>query len=143
MATPHRIKLSHVPSPGAAIEALAIFVDGFVEARSIASRDFDFEAVDSGFIAHLRHPASDNPPYKIIWALYNVMAGFHKAGADVEIDGPLTALLPGTGRLIHEETTRPAFAVRQIFEDPIPEQHTPVDMPVPGYLRDLVNKNRM
>jgi hypothetical protein len=129
MAAPHRIKLSHVPSPGAAIEALAIFVDGFVEARRIASRDFDFEMMDDGFIAHLRHPASDNPPYKIIWALYNVMAGFHKAGADVEIDGPLTVLLPGTGRLIHEETTRPAFAVRQIFEDQLPEnQRTlPID----------------
>jgi hypothetical protein len=32
--------------------------------------------------------------------------------------------------------------VRQIMEDPIPEEHTPADMAVPGYLRDLVNRNR-
>jgi len=127
MAPPHSIKLSHVHSRGAAIEALAIFVDGFVEARNIASRDFDFEVVDAGFIANLRHPASDNPSYKIIWALYNVVAGFHKAGADVEIDGPLTPLLPGRGRLIHDEATRPAFAVRQIFEEQFPEkERTPL-----------------
>ena len=123
-AEPQRVWLQHVPGIGACIEALGLFVDGFVEDKRVAARDFIFELPaerDHGvrFDAKLRHPASENPPSTIIGALYNLMAGFFKAGADVEINGPLSALLPGAGRLHHDPHTRPVFLVRQIFEDRI------------------------
>lgn len=126
MTAPHVIKLSHVPSRAVATEALALYVDGFVEGERVSARDFLFDATAFGVTASLRHPASENPPHKVIAALYNVIAGFHKSGADIQIDGPLASLLPGGGRVGHSDGTRPAFAVRQIFEAQRPDaERTP------------------
>ena len=68
------------------------------------------------------------------------------AAVAVEIESASAKVRTGMPSDEPEDLDLPTWAgvipVRQIFEDPIPEQHTPVDMPVPGYLRDLVNKNR-
>jgi len=120
---PHIISLRSVPGVGACVETLGLFVAGFIEGNQIAASDFIFEIAEyadekARFVARLRHPASENPSYKAIGALYSLMAGFHKAGADVEIEGPLSDLLPGKGRLAHAPAdTRSAFRVCQIFED--------------------------
>ena len=69
------------------------------------------------------------------------------AAVAVEIESASAKVRTGMPSDEPEDLDLPTWAgvipVRQIFEDPIPEGHTPVDMPVPGYLRDLVNKNRM
>jgi len=135
---PHIISLRSVPGVGACVETLGIFVAGFVEGTRIDASDFIFEIAGHGiaevcFVGELRHPGSENPSHKTIAALYSLMAGFHKAGADIEIAGPLGDLLPGRGRLAYARADmRPAFRVRQIFEDQLAEAERtkPIDAAV-------------
>lgn len=69
------------------------------------------------------------------------------AAVAVEIESASAKVRTGMPADEPEDLDLPTWAgvipVRQIFEDPIPEEHTPADMPVPAYLRDLVNKNRV
>ncbi len=64
----------------------------------------------------------------------------------VEIESASAKVRTGMPSDEPEDLDLPTWAgvipVRQIMEDPLPEEHTPVDMPVPGYLRDLVAQNR-
>ena len=76
-----------LPLP-AVIEAVATFADGFVEGHSVSSMHFMFDVTAGDgaaavITARLRHPGSSNPKHKILTPLYNLMAGFYKAGADV------------------------------------------------------------
>ena len=68
------------------------------------------------------------------------------AAVAVEIESASAKVRSGMPSDEPEDLELPTWAgvipVRQILEDPIPEEHTPADMPVPGYLRDLVNRNR-
>jgi nitroimidazol reductase NimA-like FMN-containing flavoprotein (pyridoxamine 5'-phosphate oxidase superfamily) len=69
------------------------------------------------------------------------------AAVAVEIESASAKVRTGMPSDEPEDLELPTWAgvipVRQIFEDPIPEEHTPADMPVPAYLRDLVNKHRV
>jgi hypothetical protein len=64
----------------------------------------------------------------------------------VEIESASAKVRTGMPSDEPEDLDLPTWAgvipVRQIMEDPLPEEHTPMDMPVPGYLRDLVARNR-
>jgi nitroimidazol reductase NimA-like FMN-containing flavoprotein (pyridoxamine 5'-phosphate oxidase superfamily) len=68
------------------------------------------------------------------------------AAVAVEIESASAKVRTGMPSDEPEDLDLPTWAgvipVRQIMEDPIPEEHTPADMAVPGYLRDLVNRNR-
>ena len=68
------------------------------------------------------------------------------AAVAVEIESASAKVRTGMPSDEPEDLDLPTWAgvipVRQVFEDPIPEEHTPSDMAVPGYLRDLVNRNR-
>ena len=69
------------------------------------------------------------------------------AAVAVEIESASAKVRTGMPSDEPEDLELPTWAgvipVRQIFRDPIPEEHTPDDMAVPGYLRDLVNKNQV
>ena len=64
----------------------------------------------------------------------------------VEIESASAKVRTGMPADEPEDLELPTWAgvipIRQIFEDPIPDEFTPADMAVPGYLRDLVNRNR-
>ncbi len=68
------------------------------------------------------------------------------AAVAVEIESASAKVRTGMPSDEPEDLDLPTWAgvipVRQIFEDPIAEEHTPADMAVPEYLRDLVSKNR-
>lgn len=110
----------------AVIEATCIWVDGFVERSGVSSMHFMLDVMSGGegtaiVTARLRHPQSENPIRKVLTPLYNLMAGFHKAGADVLVEGPLAGLLPGAGRLQHDPAHRPPIVgIPPIFQDHLP-----------------------
>ena len=68
------------------------------------------------------------------------------AAVAVEIESASSKVRTGMPSDEPEDLDLPTWAglipVRQIMEDPLPEEHTPADLPVPGYLRDLVARNR-
>jgi nitroimidazol reductase NimA-like FMN-containing flavoprotein (pyridoxamine 5'-phosphate oxidase superfamily) len=68
------------------------------------------------------------------------------AAVAVEIESASAKVRTGMPSDEPEDVDLPTWAglipVRQIMEDPLPEEHTPADMLVPDYLRDLVARNR-
>ena len=64
----------------------------------------------------------------------------------VEIESASAKVRAGMPADEPEDLELPTWAgvipMRQIMEDPIPDEYTPADMAVPGYLRDLVKRNR-
>ena len=69
------------------------------------------------------------------------------AAVAVEIESASAKVRTGMPSDEPEDLELPTWAgvipIRQVFEDPIPDQHTPPDVPVPEYLHDLVNKHRV
>jgi hypothetical protein len=68
------------------------------------------------------------------------------AAVAVEIESASAKVRTGMPSDEPEDLDLPTWAgiipVRQVMDDPLPEEHTPAEMPVPGYLRDLVARNR-
>jgi len=64
----------------------------------------------------------------------------------VEIESASAKVRTGMPSDEPEDLDLPTWAgiipVRQVMDDPLPEEHTPPDMPIPAYLRDLVSRHR-
>jgi nitroimidazol reductase NimA-like FMN-containing flavoprotein (pyridoxamine 5'-phosphate oxidase superfamily) len=64
----------------------------------------------------------------------------------VEIESASAKVRTGMPSDEPEDLDLPTWAgiipVRQVMDDPLPEEHTPPDMPIPAYLRDLVARHR-
>jgi nitroimidazol reductase NimA-like FMN-containing flavoprotein (pyridoxamine 5'-phosphate oxidase superfamily) len=68
------------------------------------------------------------------------------AAVAVEIESASAKVRTGMPSDEPEDLDLPTWAgiipVRQVMDDPLPEEHTPTEMPIPGYLRDLVARHR-
>lgn len=128
----HTIRVRSALGLPVVMEAAAMFVDALVDGRTVGESTFLFEFDESGndevlITARLRHPTSENPVRKALTPIYNLMAGFYRAGADVVVAGELAEVLPGRGALEHDPAgPRPAGGITQIFEDHLsPVEKTP------------------
>lgn len=131
----HTISIRSALGLPVVIEAAALFTDALVEGRTVGERTFVFEFAEPNteevlVTARLRHPRVETPVRTALTPIYNLMAGFYRAGADISVAGALADVLPGGGTLAHDpRQPLPTGCIRQIFEDHLSpaEKTSPVD----------------